>query len=54
MKPGYYIDMMDDLVIIYPNGAYEVYNIHLEDFIISFIKLEDRSGKFIVEYIGKL
>lgn len=54
MKPGYYIDMLDDLVIIYPDQTYEVYNIHEQGFVLGRVKLEDQSGKFIVEFIGNL
>lgn len=54
MKPGYYIDIMDDLVILYPDFSYEVYNIHAEDFVFGSQDLLLGSGRFLIEYLGKL
>lgn len=46
--------MMDDILIVYPDGSYEVYNIHEEGFVIGRVLLEEQSGKFILDFIGKL
>lgn len=54
MKPGYYLDMFDDLVIVYPDQTYELYNISTEKFVLGSVKLEEHSGFLIVEFIGKL
>lgn len=54
MTPGYYIDILDDLVIVYPDGSYEVYNIHEEGFVLGRCDLINGSGRFLFEFLGDL
>lgn len=49
MKPGYYFDWADDLMIIYPDGSYDMYTYILRRFVSQSVKklYRQKDCKFI-------
>lgn len=59
MKPGYYIDIFDDLVVVYADGTYELYDIKSikDDGRVNwgFVKRNDKNARLFAEmFIGEL